>query len=315
MALLLLSLTGVFAQPINMGSNPLGFGTGCYTPYIRSTTANSMLLQFGFYQSCIGPTYRQDQIYMDMNYGRLGIGVAAPGYQIELSQNSAAKPGSGTWTVLSDKRLKSDVKGFSDGLAAVRGIKPVTFHYNASSGYDTKPEYVGVLAQDLQAIAPYMVKESKITDAEGKVQDYLAVDFGAMDFVLVNAVKELDAALQVQQSENEILRAAIADLRAEVNALKSGSTASFLAVEPSITVAPNPTSAEAKLTITLPKGTQAASLQVIGLDGTVYSTCHVDPFLMTPMILVTQDMPASTYLLKLIADGKPVATTHLVVSH
>jgi hypothetical protein len=314
LGLLLLSSTGLFAQTINMGANPINFGTGCHTPYIRSTTANNYTLQFGYFQGCFGPTYSQDQIYMEMDNGRLGIGVAAPAYQIHLSANSAGKPGSSTWTIVSDKRLKSDVNGFSDGLATVRGIKPITFHYNAASGYDTKPEYVGVLAQELQEVAPYMVAETQITDAAGKVSDYLAVDLGAMDFVLVNSIKELDAELQLQKAENEILRSALTDIRAEIEALKSGH-APATTVAPGIIVTPNPVATEAKITCTLPKGTQSALVQVIGLDGTVYSSLHVDPNLQTPMILATQDMAAGTYILKLMADGKLVATSRLVTTH
>ena len=157
--------------------------------------------------------------------------------------------------MVSDKRLKENVKGFSDGLAAVRGIKPVTFHYNASSGYDTKPEYVGVLAQELQQVAPYMVQQTQITDQTGKTNDYLAVDFGAMDFVLVNAVKELDAELQVQKADNEMMRNALAEMRAEIAALKSGQSQLSSVAAPSITFSPNPADHQANVRCTLPAGT------------------------------------------------------------
>ena len=51
---------------------------------------------------------------------------------------------------------------------------------------------VGVIAQDLQKIAPYMVstwsykKDEK--DETGK--EYLGVDNGAMTYMLINAIKE-----------------------------------------------------------------------------------------------------------------------------
>ncbi len=314
-ALFVLTWAGLSAQPINMGSSPINFGAGCNTPYIRSTVASSLKLQFGYHQGCIGPVYDQDQIYMDLNNARIGVGVAVPAYQIQLSANSAGKPGSSTWTVVSDKRLKQEVKGFSDGLAAVRGIKPVTFHYNATSGYDSKPEYVGVLAQDLQQVAPYMVKETQITDNAGKTSDYLAVDFGAMDFVLVNAVKELDGELQAQKAENEVLRSALDDIRAEIAALKSSQGQTSVIVVPSITIAPNPVGAEASIRCTLPASAKAAQVQVIGLDGRDYGSLRVDPNLQTPLILHTETMPAGTYILKLVADGKVVATTRLIAQH
>jgi trimeric autotransporter adhesin len=315
LALVMLSWTGLLAQPIDMSTSPINFGYGCFTPYIRSTVAHSNVLQFGYHTGCIGPPADQDRIVMDMTYARIGVGVTAPTYQLQLSSNSAAKPGSNTWTVVSDKRLKENVKGFSDGLAAVRGINPVTFHYNANSGYDTKPEYVGVLAQDLQQVAPYMVQQTQITDETGKANDYLAVDFGAMDFVLVNAVKELDAELQLQKAENEALRTALAEMRAEIAALKASQGQPTSAIVPSIHVAPNPVGNQATIRCTLPAGHQIADIQIIALDGKLLGTMHIDLNRQDAWTLDTQPMPSGTYILKLVTDGKVVATTRLVAQH
>jgi hypothetical protein len=74
---------------------------------------------------------------------------------------SAGKPGGGSWTNSSDRRLKQNINDYGDGLDEVMRIRPVTFHYNDLSGYDTDPEYVGVIAQELQEVAPYMVSESE----------------------------------------------------------------------------------------------------------------------------------------------------------
>jgi trimeric autotransporter adhesin len=309
MSLCLAACTGLFAQPINMGANPINFGTGCNSSFIRNNTATAKI-GFGINEFCIGGGLSSESIVMDVFNNRLGIGVLSPSYQLQLATNSAAKPGSSTWTVVSDKRLKQDINTFADGLSTVRGIKPVTFHYNASSGYDSKPQYVGVLAQDLQQVAPYMVQSTEVTDEAGKQRDYLAVDFGAMDFVLVNAVKELDAELQYQKTENELWRAALADLRSLVSGQATTST-----FAPCITVAPNPANADVKISCTLPKGSQSASIQVIGIDGNIYSNLAIDTNLLTPHTMATHDLPAATYILKLVADGKMVATARLVVAH
>ena len=42
--------------------------------------------------------------------GNVGIGVATPIYQLQLSTDSAAKPSTSTWTVSSDMRLKEDIE-------------------------------------------------------------------------------------------------------------------------------------------------------------------------------------------------------------
>lgn len=305
--LLLLSGGIATAQPINMGTNPVNFGTGCTYTYIHNPANNSLKLNFGYYSGCVGPIFSQDQIFMDLNNARIGVGVTTPSYQIHLSSNSAGKPGSSTWTIVSDKRLKQDVNQFSDGLATVRGISPVTFHYNEASGYDTKPEYVGILAQDLQKVAPYMVKEAELLDAEGKSTEYMTVDLGAMDFVLVNAIKELDSELQTQKAENEALRNLVAEVRAEMAALKASGTP---AVNPALEIAPNPAGSSTTLRVTLPKGFQSAEIQVVGIDGQVQRVVPVQGS--TSLTLDTATLPAGNYILKLMSDGKVVATNRMV---
>ena len=125
-------------------------------------------------------------LYLQNKGGNVGIGnTGTPGYQLELSTNSAAKPGSSSWTIPSDSRLKENVKPFNDGLQQLLKIKPVTYNYNQQSGCDTKPVYVGIIAQELKQIAPYMVSTAKKNGS-----DYLNVDNGAMTYMLINAVKE-----------------------------------------------------------------------------------------------------------------------------
>ncbi|MBK8922609.1 MAG: tail fiber domain-containing protein [Saprospirales bacterium] len=135
---------------------------------------------------------------------------------------SAAKPGGGSWSASSDRRLKQDIRPYTEGLAAVLSIKPVRFRYNERSGYDTKPEYIGVIAQELQASAPYMVSSVPRTQADGTETPYLAVDNSAMTYMLVNAVKEQQATIERQEAEIKALRSQMDSLLSEFAALKAG---------------------------------------------------------------------------------------------
>lgn len=124
---------------------------------------------------------------------KTGIGTSNPTHTLEVGVDDAFKPGSSTWGVSSDERLKEQIKPFAEGLATVLRIRPVSFHYTENSGFDNRPEYVGVLAQELQTIAPYMVAENERTLKDGVTGKYLTVDNGAMTYLLINAVKELAA--------------------------------------------------------------------------------------------------------------------------
>ncbi|MBK7692302.1 MAG: tail fiber domain-containing protein [Bacteroidetes bacterium] len=116
--------------------------------------------------------------------GNVGIGTGAPTAKLSVN-GDANKPGGGSWTVFSDARLKNVSGKYEDGLSTLLKISPVKYHYNEKSGVDSKPEYVGVIAQELQKVAPYMVSNFTKDNTE-----YLQVDNSAMTYMLINAVKE-----------------------------------------------------------------------------------------------------------------------------
>jgi hypothetical protein len=139
--------------------------------------------------------------------GNVGIGtsITLPGYKLEVD-GTAGKPGGGSWSNSSDRRLKQNVNGYHDGLSKIQKIRPVTFQYNELSGYDTEPEYVGVIAQELQEVAPYMVSENET--------GYLDVNNSAMTYMLVNAVQEQQEMIKALQEE-------VASLKATVESIKN----------------------------------------------------------------------------------------------
>jgi hypothetical protein len=134
------------------------------------------------------------------NTGEVGIGTSTPTQLLSVN-GTAGKPGGGSWATFSDKRMKQDIRLFQPGLAEVININPVRFRYNELSGYDTQKEYVGVIAQELQEIAPYMV-----STIEKEGETYLQVDNSAMTYMLINAVKEL-------HDENKQLKEDIARIK------------------------------------------------------------------------------------------------------
>jgi len=144
----------------------------------------------------------QDSSLVLGDHAKVGIGTSTPDYLLHVN-GDAAKPGGGSWTVASDARLKKQIQPYKDGLEEVLAIEPVSFHYNNRSGLNTEKEYIGVVAQDLEKITPYMVGTFKKDDEE-----YLDVDNSAMVYMLINAVKEL-------KSENDELKARIDKIEEE----------------------------------------------------------------------------------------------------
>ena len=171
-----------------------------------------------------------DRVVMDQS-GNVGIGTTSPTYQLQLSANSAAKPGSGTWTVASDIRLKTNIQPYTKGLKEILQINPVSYQYNGSGGIGhitvctTDPcveedivdaellskTHVGVIAQDIQAVIPETVTshKGKINEDDKDETDILDFDSHSLTFILINAVKELSARI-------DSLNKQIADLKAMV---------------------------------------------------------------------------------------------------
>jgi hypothetical protein len=89
----------------------------------------------------------------------------------------------------SDARLKNNIEPFTDGLNVIEQINPVQFQYKPDAPFASPDKQVGIVAQELEKVAPYMVHQT----AEGNVKDMRWVDNQAYVFLLINAVKELTA--------------------------------------------------------------------------------------------------------------------------
>ncbi len=140
--------------------------------------------------------------------GNVLIGTTVPNPLMMLSvAGDAEKLGGGMWNAWSDKRLKSDVQPFTDGLAVLEQIDPVWYSYNDKLGVKTNERFVGVIAQDIQPVAPYMIKTVKmqLTGETGETE-LLNYNGTALTYILVNAVKEQQNIIEEQQKQIDELK-------------------------------------------------------------------------------------------------------------
>ena len=121
----------------------------------------------------------------------------------------------------SDKRFKKEVKSIDGALAKVQQLNGYTYFWNRTAkkakGIQDESQQIGVLAQEVEEIFPQMVK----TDQDG----YKSVNYSALSAVLIEAVKELNAEIEVLKAENVALKAsaekasALEDRLAKIEAL------------------------------------------------------------------------------------------------
>lgn len=137
--------------------------------------------------------------YFDVPVGGAGWGVVA---------STAAKPGGGVWAVFSDRNLKRDIRPFNDGLNIIERIDPVWYTYNGKGGMPEGETFTGIIAQDMQPLMPYAVKESRGLDPKSD-ERYLSFDGSTLTYIQINAIKELSAKLDAMQARIEALESAL----------------------------------------------------------------------------------------------------------
>ncbi|MEO6253749.1 MAG: tail fiber domain-containing protein [Ferruginibacter sp.] len=113
-------------------------------------------------------------------------------------RNGVTYTATGTVSSWSDARLKKNVQPFTKGLSIIDQINPVSFYYNQQSPFQTEKMQIGILAQDLEKVAPYMVDKNVTKDFE----DLRSVNNQAYIFLLINAVKEQQQ--QIKELKNEL---------------------------------------------------------------------------------------------------------------
>jgi hypothetical protein len=93
------------------------------------------------------------------------------------------------------------VAPFTDGLNVIEQINPVQFQYKPDAPFATSQKQVGIIAQQLEKAAPYMVHQT----TEKGVNDLRWVDNQAYIFLLINAVKSLQQQNNQQQQQIDSL--------------------------------------------------------------------------------------------------------------
>jgi hypothetical protein len=137
----------------------------------------------------------------------LGIGGAAGGFTLGVN-GSAGKPGGGSWSALSDARLKKNIQPLDGSLERLLALRGVTFEYRdtglplCASGVQT-----GMIAQEVERVFPAWVEE--------RADGYKVLTFRGFEALTVEALRELRAEKDAQVSrlrqENAALREQLAD--------------------------------------------------------------------------------------------------------
>lgn len=127
------------------------------------------------------------EIVETLLHGNVGINATDPAATLVV--NGTAVNLTGAWGVYSDERVKTDVAAFEDGLEVVMRLTPVTFNYNGREGLSSDARQIGLIAQQVEKVAPYMIS----TQEGAELDDFRVMSTQALPYLLVNAIHELEA--------------------------------------------------------------------------------------------------------------------------
>lgn len=217
----------------NTVSNDAESGRLVFTENARTQITNSVYCGFDIHHDgaanklhinsgCTSPT-------TSMTFergGHIGIGTISPTANLSIN-GTANKLGGGTWSIFSDARLKTNVSDYKEGLDFLMQVRTVNFSYNdkmaeiwGENKIAKDKVYQGVIAQELQEIAPDMVRSvtlnansgDDVDPSDAPSESFLEVDPNKFTYALINAVKEQQAMITTLKTEQE---AAINQLKAE----------------------------------------------------------------------------------------------------
>lgn len=262
------------------------------------------------------------------NDANVGIGVSAPVYQLQLSKQTAAKAGSASWTIMSDLRLKRNVSDFTDGLDLLKQIRPVRFQYNGQAGIETgDKQFVGIIAQEMQKIAPYTVGTFIHQDSSGNKTEYLDYDANAVTYILINSVKEQQRVIEQKDAELKGINEQMAALSRRLeqlerivasntakpltgNVARTEPNANGVVLEQNV---PNGFSGSSAIRYFIPESVNEAVVHVYSVNGVKVHSYPVKERGDGKLTISASDFPNGVFLYDLVTDGVSNGVKKMVV--
>ena len=253
--------------------------------------------------------------------GEIGVRTVSPRWNFDVNGDAGKSLGGGEWSQPSDQRLKRHIRPFEDGLEKVLQIEPVFFQFNGKAGLPVGQEQIGIIAQDLQKVAPYMIKEAIFQKGQ-KEQTYLSYNGSAMKYLLINAIKALHSDNQEKSNRIEELEQTVSNLIKRLEQLETLVTGQSEDETPVILNGdrasleqniPNPFRGVTRIGYFLPEGTQRATLLVHDMQGRELQRIPLQNTGRGQLDLQTRNLTAGTYSYSLYVDGALIDSRKMVV--
>lgn len=265
--------------------------------------------------------------------------VVLSDYRLHVQGDAFKSDGGDLWNVLSDKRLKKNIKTYGEGIELIKKLNPVTYEYNGKAGTVKGKKQIGVVAQELQQVAPHMVSTYKFTTVnDGGIEyvdgrpdglapvvatehEFLGINASSLKWIMVNAMKDQQKVIEQQEED-------IADLKKELQDIKellSSNTNDNSTSEASQTVVlssqselfqnqPNPFHETTVIKYTLPRDAKSAIMQITDMNGRALKTIQLENLPNGEVVIKAKELQAGTYSYSLIVDGAIINTKQMILT-
>lgn len=259
-------------------------------------------------------------------FGKLGIGTGAGALTEKLHVNGTVV--ANNLDIVSDRRLKSNIQTFNRGLDELIRLQPITYKYNGKAGQSGNKTQVGIIAQELQKLAPELVSDFTYTVAddngnESQAESYLKVNDTGIKYMMINAIIEQQTIIDKQNSDLAKLYETVESLIDEVESLNEKlehtETVQVIGVNGEGKIAslsqntPNPFNGSTQINYFIPVSSRNASVRMLDQSGRMLSEEQINSFGQGTLEYDLNDMPAGKYFYSLIVDGIMVETKSMSV--
>ena len=102
--------------------------------------------------------------------------------------------------IASDERIKNTIEEIDDACKLLKSLRPVTFYYNEEFSSSPERMHYGFIAQEYQQVMPDQTYHDESIDK-------LCIDTNELIAVLVSAIQQLEARIQLLELSNTVLGA------------------------------------------------------------------------------------------------------------
>lgn len=256
------------------------------------------------------------------NNGYVGINGAIPYSALQVDGGAYKTLGGSNWSIPSDKRLKKKIKSFDRGLEYILDMRTVEYEYNGKAGTQDGQYQIGVLAQELKEVAPFMVNEYEYktsesinpqnVDTKNAGEYFLSMNPSAVKWMLVNAVQEQQSIIDSQEERLNRLEEMVKDLlNSETKIVEVIEGNHRATISNSY---PNPTNSNTKIDYYIPNESKLASIRIFDIQGKFISEVSIENFGKGVLDLTMNNIPSGVYSYQLFVDKEVVDTKKLTIT-